>query len=70
MWIAITAHQRVDLRYGRVVDAQTLVGDPVQRRVVEHDDRVGVEREPLQREQRVVRLHDHVAYIQAKVPTA
>ena len=35
-------------------------GDAVQSSVVEHDDAVRVEREALQREHRVVRLHHHV----------
>jgi hypothetical protein len=39
---------------------QPLDGDPVERGVVEHDDRVRVERQPLERQQRVVGVHDHV----------
>ena len=54
-------HQRVDLRERRRLDVQPVGGDAVQRRVVQHDDAVGAQRQPLQRQQRVVRLHHHVA---------
>ena len=42
---------------------ELLGGDPIERGVVEDDDGVGVEREALQRQQRVVRLHHHVAAV-------
>jgi hypothetical protein len=54
-------HQAVDLRKRGVLHVQALDGDAVQRGVVQHDDGVGVLREALEREQRVVGLHDHVA---------
>ena len=42
---------------------QTIGIDARERAVIEHDDRVGVVREALEREERVVRLHDHVALL-------
>ena len=52
---ARTARARAaHLRDRRIVRVQPLGGDAVERRVVEHDDGVGVEREPLEREQRVI----------------
>ena len=54
-------HKLVDLRERRGVEPQTVGRDPVERRVVEDDDAVGALRQPLQRQERVVGLHDDVA---------
>ena len=51
------------LLHGRVVDVQTLGSDAIESSVVEHYDRVRVERQALQREERVVRLNHHIAAI-------
>lgn len=45
---------------------QTIRVDARQRAIIEHDDRVGVVREPLERQERVVRLHDHVALLRVR----
>jgi hypothetical protein len=52
--------ERVGLAESRVVDVEALDGDAVERGVVQDHDGVGVERQALERQQRVVRLHDHV----------
>ena len=40
--------------------------DARKRAIVEHDYRVGVVREPLERQQRVVRLHHHIAFLRVR----
>ncbi len=45
----------------RRLDVQRVRDDARERRVVEHDDRVRVFDEALEREHRVVRLHDDIA---------
>mmetsp|Transcript_36544 Transcript_36544/g.97361 ORF Transcript_36544/g.97361 Transcript_36544/m.97361 type:complete len:229 (-) Transcript_36544:500-1186(-) len=53
-------HQRIDLGERWVVQFQSITGDAVQSCVVQHDDTIRVQRESLQRQNRVVRLHNHV----------
>ena len=55
--------ERVDLCDRRAVRVQPLRRDAIERRVVQHDHCVGIQREPLEGEQRVVRLHDDVAAV-------
>ena len=50
----------VDVLQRRVLYVQPLGGDVVERRVVEHDDRVCVQRQPLHRQDGVVWLDDDV----------
>mmetsp|Transcript_56311 Transcript_56311/g.93791 ORF Transcript_56311/g.93791 Transcript_56311/m.93791 type:complete len:414 (-) Transcript_56311:118-1359(-) len=46
-----------------VVELEALVGNAMQRGVVNHHCRVGVENETLQRQNRVVRMHHHVRLV-------
>ena len=54
-------HQAVGLAERRVGDVQALDRDAIERGVIQHDHRVRVEREPLERQHAVVGLHHHVA---------
>jgi hypothetical protein len=51
----------VGLLERRLLDVHPVAGDAPQRAVVEHDDRVGVLREPAHGQHAVVRLHDDIA---------
>ena len=59
-------HELIGLVKRGPLQVQTIRVDARQRAIVEHDDRVGVIREPLERQQRVVRLHDHVALLRVR----
>ena len=61
-----STHELVHLQHVGRLHVQPIGQDPRQRRIVEHDDRVGVVRQPLEREQRVVRLHDDVAGLRVR----
>ena len=56
-------HKLVGLVKARILHAQPVRGDARERGIVKHDDRVGVVREPLKGQQRVVRLHDDVRLV-------
>lgn len=59
-------HELIGLIERRRLQVQTIRVDARQRAIVEHDNRVGVVREPLECQERVVRLHDHVALLRVR----
>lgn len=56
-------HQSVNVVDGGILDAQPVDGDPIERRVVQDNHRVGVERQPFERQNRIVRLHHNIALV-------
>ena len=57
------AHELIRLiKRGRLY-VQPISRDPRQRPIVEHNDRIGMVRQPFKRQQRIIRLHDDVALL-------
>ena len=56
-------HELIRLVKRRHLQVQAVCVDACQRTIVEHDDGVGVVRESLERQQRVVRLHHYIAFL-------
>mmetsp|Transcript_133248 Transcript_133248/g.385652 ORF Transcript_133248/g.385652 Transcript_133248/m.385652 type:complete len:221 (+) Transcript_133248:505-1167(+) len=53
--------QRVDLRERRILQLQPVHCYPVQRGIIQHDNTIRIQGEPLQREYRVVGLDNNIA---------